>query len=300
MKRKIVKQGNSALTLTLPKEWTKKLSLKPGDELEVEEVAGSLKISPEMTGDKAIELNLEELNETLIWTYIIASYRLGYNSIKVKFNKQDFKIIQRVVDALLGMAITQQQDNTCVIKDLSSSPSDKEFANIFRRIFYLLEEMGESSLMAIKNKDKDALKNIEFQDYSINKFSNFCLRVLNKKNISGPLEYIISELENLGDEYARISMELSGLKTLKINPDILKIYEEINQMFVNLHKWYYTFSNQGSVDIVEHKNKINKMIDKINPKTKEETILLFHLSKIVHLMINIGERVITIKLMEKE
>lgn len=296
MRRKIVKQGNAALTLTLPSSWTKKLNLKAGDELEVEEEKNFLKITTERPGEKTIEIDITELNEPLIWTYIISAYRQGYDEIKIKIKKEQIKLIQRVVDALLGLAIVEQTTDYCTIKDLSAYPSTKEFGNIKRRIFYLLEEMADSSLKAVKEKNKSALEGIEFQDYNINKFSNFCLRLINKKNLSATLEYIISELENLGDEYTRLSLDLADSKSLTISRDILTIFQEINELFFKFHKLYYNFNNKDTIAIVDIKNKINKKIQATKPKSKKETILLFHLSKIVHLITNIGERVIMMKL----
>lgn len=137
MLRKIVKQGNSALTLTLPSEWAKRFKLKAGDELEVIDEKDFLKISTEKFGEKTIELDITKLNAPLIWTYVIASYRKGYDLIKLTFKKEQTKIIQEAVDALLGLAIIEQSNNSCVIKDLSAFPTEKEFQNIQRRIFYL-------------------------------------------------------------------------------------------------------------------------------------------------------------------
>lgn len=296
MRRKIVKQGNSALTVTLPASWTKKFNLKAGDEIEVEEEKNFLKITTEKLGEKTIEIDITELNEPLIWTYIIASYRQGYDEIKIRFKKEQIKLVQKTVDALLGLAITEQKSDSCIIKDLSAYPSEKEFENIKRRIFYLLEEIADSSLQAVREKNKEALKNIEFQDYNINKFSNFCLRLINKKNLSGTVEYIISELENLGDEYTRLALDLAETKSLTIDKNILDIFQEINNFFIKFHKFYYNFNNKELLEIVDIKTKINKKIQEIKIKSKEEIMLLFHLSKIVHLITNIGERVIMMKL----
>lgn len=296
MLRKIVKQGNSALTLTLPASWTKQFNLKPGDEISVEERENFLKITTQKPGEKSIKIDITKLNNPLTWTYVIAAYRKGYDTINLKFQKQQVKIIQKIVDALLGLAITEQSPDSCIIKDLSAFPSEKEFQNIQRRIFYLLEEMSDSCLQALIQKNKQELQNIEFRDYNVNKFSNFCIRVINKKNLPGALENVISELENIGDEYARLSLELSESKSLSINKNVLNIFLEINNLFTNFHKLYYSFDNEKVNKIVEGKNKINKRINSSKPKTKEEVILLFHLSKILHLITNIGEKVIMMKL----
>jgi len=45
MKRKIIKQGHNTLTMTLPSEWVKKLNLKAGDEIDLNEKGGSLMVN---------------------------------------------------------------------------------------------------------------------------------------------------------------------------------------------------------------------------------------------------------------
>jgi phosphate uptake regulator len=295
MLRKIVKQGNSALTITLPSAWSKKLNLKAGGELNLEEQDGKLLVSPEKYASRVTSIDTSELNDILIWTYIIGAYRKGYDEIQVKFKKDQIKLVQQAVNALLGLAIIEQSQESCKIKDLSTPPTEPEFSSMIRRIFYLLEEMADSSLKSLKEKNKHALKNIELQDYNVNKFSNFCLRVASKKNLASTLEYIISELENIGDEYARLSLDLSKSQ-LSISPSLIKIFDSVNEFFFQFHKFYYEFSNKKAVELVEVKNKINKEIEFAKPKSKEDTSLLFHLSKIVHLVINIGERVIMMNL----
>ena len=295
MKRKIVKQGNSALTITLPSFWTKELNLHAGDEIEVIQEKDYLKLTADSEGEKTIEIDTTELNEALIWTYIIAAYRKGYDEIKIIFSNPQLKTIQKVVDALLGLAIIKQDSNSLIIKDLSSNPTDKEFDNIVRRIFYLLEDQSESCLNALKQKNKEDLKNIELKDYNVNKFSNFCLRLISKRNLTSTLEYIVSELENLGDEYAKLSIELSEEKLL-FRKELITIFEEVNKLFLKFHKFYYDPNKEILLDLIESKNKINKKINSINPKSSSESIILFHLSKVVHIITNIGERAIMIKL----
>jgi len=296
MKRKIVKQGNSALTITLPASWTKQLGLKPGDEIEAIQEHHYLKLTAQDTSEHKITLNLEDLNEPLIWTYIIAAYRKGFNEFLIKYNKNQIKTIQKATEALLGMAIIEQNSNSCKIIDLSESPSEKEFNNITRRIFYLIEEISESSLNAIKNKNHQELKNIELQDYNINKLSNFCLRLINKRKFSSVLEYIISELENLGDEYTKLSLDLSEESSLNIKKEILELFNETNQLFIDFHKLYYSYNEKDIVKLAESKNRLNQKINSIKTKSKPESIILFHLSKVVHIITNLGERTILMKL----
>jgi len=61
MKRKLVKQGGTALTVSLPAKWAKKYDLKAGDEIDLVE-EGNKKL--EKTWQKISKLNtsLDKLN----------------------------------------------------------------------------------------------------------------------------------------------------------------------------------------------------------------------------------------------
>jgi hypothetical protein len=217
----------------------------------------------------------------------------------LKLKKEQAALIQKVVDALLGLAIVEMSENSCRIKDITGTTTDeKEFSNILRRIFFLLEGTAESVLEAIRKDDKRALNNAEYQDYNINKFSNFCLRILGKRyfeNFDTALtHYIISELENLGDEYARLAIDISSLKAnLKksLSPELINLLEDVNSLTPLFEKIYYKFDNKLVMQLIEKKNVINKKISSLFLKSNSmETVFLFHLSKIVHLIINLAER----------
>lgn len=93
-------------------------------------------------------------------------------------------------------------------------------------------------------------------------------KINKQKNLSGTVEYIISELENLGDEYTRLALDLAETKSLTIDKNILDIFQEINNFFIKFHKFYYNFNNKELLEIVDIKTKINKKIQEIKDKIK--------------------------------
>jgi len=295
MKRKIVKQGNGALTISLPASWTRRLGLKAGQELDMEEKETALVITAEKGEKETIIVDTTKLSEVLVWTYLLSAYRNGYATIKIKHKNEQTKLIQQVADAMLGMAITEQSNEETTIVDLMENPADREFANIFRRIFYMLEEMGDSCLEAIKKRQRESLASIVYQDYNINKFSNFCIRMIKKKFRNGTIEYIVSELENIGDEYARLGLNLARFSSIRISEEMIDLLQEVNELFVNFHKLYYGFSDEAIAELIKHKEKINKKLASAEIKSKQELVLSYHLSKIVHLVISMTERVVMLK-----
>ena len=88
MRRKVIKQGHNTLTMTLPSNWTKKLNISPGDELELEERQNGLFLTTEKKlkqGRKA-EFDITNMDIPTIWKYFMAVYREGYDEVLVKFS----------------------------------------------------------------------------------------------------------------------------------------------------------------------------------------------------------------------
>jgi antitoxin component of MazEF toxin-antitoxin module len=88
MFRKIIKQGHNTLTITLPSEWTRKLNLAAGSEINLIERENGLLITSEKKGDIShAEFDIEGMDIPTIWKYFMASIekdmmRFWSNSLK--------------------------------------------------------------------------------------------------------------------------------------------------------------------------------------------------------------------------
>ena len=89
MKRKLVKQGGSALTITLPKSWVDKYGLKAGDDISVKECGRELSIVTEREEEgRSIALEASQINErTLRWA-LSGLHKGGYDVINIAFNSR--------------------------------------------------------------------------------------------------------------------------------------------------------------------------------------------------------------------
>ena len=87
MKRKIIKQGHNTLTVTLPAEWTKKLNLNAGDEVDLFEDNGSLTINgKQKNGFKSTSIDITGLSVPMLWRFFQSAYREGYDEIKLIYD----------------------------------------------------------------------------------------------------------------------------------------------------------------------------------------------------------------------
>ena len=200
-----------------------------------------------ITNDNEITLDKKQFSignlKRLGISYITSLYRSGYNEIHLNYDDNDY--VETIHDVLsneiTGFEIVKQGNNYCIIKDITGHSKD-EFNTALRRIWLLTLDLAGETLNSIKKNNMGNLKNIYFMDDSINKFSNYCLRLLNKKvyvNYSKtPLYYyLIKSLEELADKYKDLYKFYLNNK-VKINDKSLETYDKIN---IHLNEYYNLF-----------------------------------------------------------
>jgi len=181
MRRKIVKQGAATLMISLPSKWCKKSGLKKGDEIDIESINNNLIVSSkEIKTKKETEITLVGLAESSIRTLITNTYRLGYDKIKVNFlSDVQFKILQDVIKTqLLGFDIIKREKNYCVIENITE-PSPNQFENLLQKILLNITELFE--ITEQKLQGKKPVSDYEDTESRIQKYDNFCRRVISKK-----------------------------------------------------------------------------------------------------------------------
>ena len=90
--------------------------------------------------------------------------------------------------------------------------------------------------------DRKALSNFEVQDYNVNKFANLCMRLLNKGAYkefkkSSMIFNIVTNLENIGDEIVRLSLDMKSKPT----QNTLEIYSDTIKSFGLFYEIFYKF-----------------------------------------------------------
>ena len=278
--------GKSTLVVSLPSKWAKKYNLTKEDELEVKEQERSITFSTQKDySESEVEINISGLNKNLIKIYINGAYVKGYDKIRILFEKQEEMIrAQEIINSLIGSAIIEQGKSYCVAGEVSGT-TDKQFDNIFRRIFLLIMAIADDSLVALEKEDKELLKGIEIRDKDIDKFTTFCLRILNKKGYkefdkTAIMYDFIQEMEELCDNYEAIAKDLLMFDSFKIRKDVSGIYKETSQLIRSFYELFYNFKKEKIIEFYNKRKKILKSIkDLQNIKPYERTIL-YHLRKV--------------------
>src|SRR3989338_4106906 len=109
MQRKLIKQGDGALTITLPRKWTKEKNLEAQHVVDITETEEGLLLSAiGKKKEKTITLDVSEYNTRMIMNIIYQSYRLGFDTIQLSFTAEEhYNEIQNITKTLIGFEIVE-------------------------------------------------------------------------------------------------------------------------------------------------------------------------------------------------
>ncbi len=288
IKRKVVLHGNSTLTISLPSTYVKKFNIKKGDELDVEEQGTILKI----------KTNKEILRESIYKDVgnlnrfgracITAAYRDGRNKISLKFNDPSFlETVQEVLSReIIGFEIVKHEDRFCVLKDLSGI-SEEEFDTALRRSWLLTLDLANDTFNAMKNNDFKSLEKMHLRDRSVNKFTNYCTRIITKRGYKNPekngLVYrFVRNLEEIADQYQYLATYCSQVKP-KISKDVFAVFKEINLNLKTFYDLFYKTDNNRLNDLFKQTRDTLEKVGKIFDKKEDPMVL--------HYLFSISERI---------
>jgi len=282
MKRKLVKQGNGALTLTLPYLWTSKNNLKKGDYIDLIQSGKDLILSSESKrSNKEYSITLSK-DKPFFKRYLRTCYVLGYD--KISLSTEDILplgMIKEVLSNLIGYEIIEQTTKKCSVA-MVATPYENNFDTVLRRLFYMIDSMMKDISESLGSKNLSNLKEIATMETAINSFVDFCLRILNKKGYTEfhktPYIYqILIELEQMGDALHNFSLTIT-----KTNKNILLIFKELHLYFSSLHTLFYKYDMKKIKKIKEKRAWLYKQIYNEVLTSPRETLDLYLLLTTLH------------------
>lgn len=288
IKRSVIQIANSTQLISLPRKWSKKYNILKGDELEVEEQGAKLLI----TTEKGIEGHNIELNpphlKNIVERYITTSFRGGIDEIKVNFQPEEnpelIEYISKTLDGqTIGYEIIRQEKNFFIIKDLSGT-SATSFDTALRRSFILLTSIAVDSLELIKKKDVQGLKDMYFRDRGVNKFTNFCSRLLLKKGNFDLKKtafhyHFIRSLEALADQYSLMCTYYAD-KLTPIHKSVFETYTEINAILLNFYELFYKPDKEKLNALFIKTKEMEEKIKFLHSLTRTDTMVNYYLTTI--------------------
>ena len=183
MRRKLVKQGNATMMVSLPAKWIHEHNLVKGAEITIEPYEHNLIISAEKVEVKSeTTITLKSSAESSIRTLITNAYRTGYDRIIVHFenNKQLAALTDVIKTRLIGFDILKKEKDMCIVENITE-PSPELFDTLIKKIFYNIDELFNLTKIRFESKGDFELQDIEEIQERIQKYDNFCRRVISKR-----------------------------------------------------------------------------------------------------------------------
>jgi len=270
MKRKLIRQGKNALTITLPAKWIDKKGLAAGDEVEISENNDIIQISSSDNSNKKTTVVFNSENyEKVLRIGLLSLYKLGIDEVQVlSQNPKMLNIIQQQIDKqLLGYEIISQSHNSCVIKAITEI-KEENFDDLIKRLFSIIYNFSESIYDGLKEKDSEILENAYHLDRTVNKTANYISRLILKtglKNNQNSYYYMVSrQLEDLADHYRDFGLHFSK-NTINISNEELAMLFDANKIFEDIRLCYFAFSYKKyetlSNDLKSLRERINQFLN---------------------------------------
>ena len=302
MKRKIVQQGPSTLMVSLPSKWARQQGLKKGEDIEVEESDTSLIIHSEKKPDltQKASINLADYG-ILSKRAIGALYKRGFDEIEILFSSpKDIDIVNQALQELIGVEIVSQTEKGCVIKEISLS-NKEEFDLIFNRTVLLLKSVADDCLNALKARDLAMLGSLPDRDVTINKYANYCRRILNEHGYKDSaklpmLYYLVEEIERLGDEYKSLVLLVIDNR-IALDASQLQLLQSVNRQLDMLYHLLLKYDSKKAVELYSEcksfQSKLHRL-DKTDSVKKARLIGCF--ANISQMMSNMLGPIMTMEL----
>ncbi|MBT3720083.1 phosphate uptake regulator PhoU [archaeon] len=279
MKRKLVKQGNNALTVTLPKKWTRKYNLNAGDFIHLEESPSEITIKAKPIQEKKkISVNFDTYKD-ITSKYIHALYKQGVTEIELLYSSQKVMetVHKTISENLIGYEVVDQGKNKATIKSVAEIQDDN-FDSMFRRIFHINQNMLNSLNSILKGGKVDIISSVLELEKTNNKLTNYCRRSISNRIYEGQeivlLYNVIEVLERMADEIKYILIFLKQEKNLKVSSNEMKLVDEVKDFFSLVHSSFFSKDFEKIAKKTMEKKDI--IPDALKNISKNDNFVLMH------------------------
>ena len=287
MKRKLVKQGNNAYTLTLPKKWITDHNLTKGDEITIFSSSNSLILTPNNLKLSYTNITLDSDKEVIFRIMIANGYRSGYEKIILNTDKfSNFQIETFTNKFLLGFETFKIGKNQYSIEETLISKNEN-FQEILQKYFTLYKTLFEQLFT----------HNIENLVEKIQKYDNYIRRIISKDTINQQENYYLWSLLTHFLFAAREALHLqeNNLKRIKINKTKTKnelnteklIQTNLKEINNNLINYYLKNDTKSFEKVITQSNEFLSKLSSPNKIPKELSHSAYTLTKHLYLITNI-------------
>jgi phosphate uptake regulator len=302
MKRKIIKIADTTYVVSLPLKWVRERGIVKGQEVELQEENNNIIMSFGADSAHTYKYEIDVGNLVKVPDrYVTALYRRGVDEITIRYSQpKTCNSIQTCLsEQTIGMEIISQKKDFCVIKDLTGQEL-KDFQPVLRRIWLLIKEMAADSLALALSKDIDGLKNMFYRDRDINKFSNYCCRILlNDSSISDYKRVVyfhfIRNLEEVADSYKDFCLYYCR-ETPKLNEKIMSMFKRINTYYESFYGLFYNFNKEGVDEMLLEYDHLKARFVELHKEKGCDPTTVYYLQDIVQSIVRLLSTLLEINL----
>jgi phosphate uptake regulator len=283
--RRLVKAGQASHTISLPKDWLDRHSLKKGDLVYLYEKGDKeLMITPESKADeqipaKEITIPVDGKKLSTIQREVTSAYINNYNTIIL--TGQDItkitKDIRKILHDFVALEVADQTANGIIAKDLLNL-KEISIDKTIRRMDMLVRSMIQDGISAL---DKPELaQSVMMRDYEVNRAYFLLMRLLksslSNKQIADFFQlsndrvlsyyYLTINLENFAD-YAKQLAEY--LKKEKKKDKVKSVFQGVEKSYLDAMKAYFTNDKKLADGVALQREALLKEAGVLSPGVSE-------------------------------
>ncbi len=249
-RRKLVKQGSSTLTVSMPADWLRLNGLQAGDEVVLEETEQGIVIIPEASHERVstTEIDVSGYSDTLLHHALHALHKRGFDEIRMTCKDAQLPLIRKTItESLIGYEIVEQQASVAIIRSVMRTDPE-ELRILTRRAFLVTLSLAEG---LGRQGNADALISLEQTN---NRLTNYCERLIIRsggRNPSAIFQYIIVWLlEKVADEYRDLARK-------NVDPEAVSLTRALLKQVYSL---YYSYDAKEHGRLLEDLHKAEKRL----------------------------------------
>ncbi|MDI9619648.1 MAG: phosphate uptake regulator PhoU [Candidatus Nezhaarchaeota archaeon] len=287
--------GKYTFTLSLPKDWVQKWSLKKGDKILImEEEDGSLRVAPETKVEgrplATYKINVDKCEQPrMLERLLVGNYILGRETIELTSEGETMKPehvleVRKALRKLTGLSIVEEAQNRIVLQCFIE-PVKFPIERLVKRLHALTSMMHSDSVEAVINANKELALSVIQREAEADMIYWLMLRQLviaaedrsaakdigirDVKHQQG-LRVVAKSLESIADqseEIAKICLNIMDA-SLKIDESVSKLIREFSNAVSAIHnkalEAYLKRDPQLANEALNESEEIGKYEAKIN------------------------------------
>ncbi len=183
--RRVQRLGSSSLVVTLPKEWAKRLGLKPGSQVILVDDGNSIRILPmNHETPRGIHIDLSRFNPSIAQTAPYCIYISGYDAstLKVPSPEESIPQIKRRAHSFIGMEVFELSDDEVKLEILIDM-NRIEFNRLFKTMSITMSRVARALKKALLVNPDESIEELKFLQQDFIRTLYLALRYLSSTSI---------------------------------------------------------------------------------------------------------------------